>query len=144
MRALHRKTTKVDVGRQARSTHSHDGVRPVVRHLERHGAFTRTGANGLRQVDTAGLATTVFDHRMSQEKDPQLHYHVVVSAKVRTLARDGEPTWLAPDGKALYQANIGARVAYERALEGELTRRRGVQFTARPGSTIREIVGTSR
>lgn len=121
----------------------HAGVRTMLGHLERHGAFTRTGANGLCQVDVAGLAAMVFDHRMSREMDPQIHSHVVISAKVRTVGRSGAERWLALDGKALYQATIAARIAYERAVEVELARRLAVQFEARPGSTIREIVGIS-
>ncbi len=121
----------------------HTGIRSTLAHLQRHGAFTRTGVNGLRQVDTAGLAAMVFDHRMSREMDPQLHSHIVISAKVRTVGADGRPRWLSLDGRALYQASVGARAAYERAVEVELGRRLGVRFGQRPGSLIREIVGIS-
>lgn len=119
----------------------HAGVRAMLVHLERHGAFTRVGAGGLRQIETAGLAAMVFDHRMSRERDPQIHAHVVVSAKVRTVGRDGAEQWLALDGKAFYQATTAARIAYERAVEHSLARSRGVRFAARAGSDIREIVG---
>jgi conjugative relaxase-like TrwC/TraI family protein len=118
----------------------HDGVRAALAHLRSHGAFTRLGTNGIVQVDTDGLAAAVFDHRMSREKDPQLHSHIIVSSKVR-ITRDGREDWLALDSKAFYQATIGARVAYERAVEHQLGRRLGVRFAAREGSPIREIVG---
>jgi conjugative relaxase-like TrwC/TraI family protein len=120
----------------------HDGVRAALEHLGTHGAFTRIGTNGLVQVDTDGLAASVFDHRMSREKDAQLHSHIIVSAKVR-IRRDGREDWLALDSKALYQASIAARVAYERAVEQQLGQRLGVRFAARDGSVIREIVGIS-
>ncbi|WIN00002.1 MobF family relaxase [Actinoplanes oblitus] len=120
----------------------HAGVRATLEHLRRHGAFTRLGTDGIVQVDTDGLAAAVFDHRMSREKDPQLHSHIVVSSKVR-VTRNGREDWLSLDSKAFYQATIGARVAYERAVEVELGRSLGVRFAAREGSPIREIVGFS-
>ncbi|MEH0930914.1 MobF family relaxase [Micromonospora sp. CPCC 205558] len=121
----------------------HAGVRSLLDHLQRHGAFARAGAGGVRQLDTGGLAALVFDHRMSRERDPQLHSHVVVSSKVKTVTPDGDPQWLALDGKAFYRASIGARVAYERAVEVELHRRLGVSFAPRDDSGIREIGGFS-
>ncbi|GIH20673.1 hypothetical protein Raf01_88450 [Rugosimonospora africana] len=121
----------------------HAGVRAALAHLRRHGAFTRLGVNGVVQADTDGLAAMVFDHRMSREKDPQLHSHIIVSSKVRTVNADGRERWLSLDSRAFYQATIAARVVYERAVEGELARRLGVSFTARPGSPIREVVGIS-
>ncbi|MEU7611130.1 MobF family relaxase [Micromonospora sp. NPDC049204] len=121
----------------------HAGVRSLLDHLQRHGAFARAGAGGVRQLDTAGLAALVFDHRMSRERDPQLHSHVVVSSKVQTVTADGDPQWLSLDGRAFYRATVGARVAYERAVEVELHRRLGVSFGARSDSGIREIVGFS-
>ncbi|WP_203820570.1 MobF family relaxase [Paractinoplanes ferrugineus] len=127
------------VKREVMASH-HDGVRAALEHLRAHGAFTRLGTNGIVQVDTDGLAAAVFDHRMSREKDPQLHSHIIVSSKVRVV-RDGRETWLALDSKAFYQATIGARIAYERAVEHQLGRRLGVRFAARAGSPIREIVG---
>jgi conjugative relaxase-like TrwC/TraI family protein len=127
------------VKREVMAAH-HEGVRAALEHLRAHGAFTRLGTNGLVQVDTDGVAAMVFDHRMSREKDPQVHSHIIVSAKVRTV-RDGRETWLALDSKAFYQASIAARIAYERAVEHSLERRLGVRFAARPGSTIREILG---
>ncbi|MGI5243193.1 MobF family relaxase [Dactylosporangium sp. CA-139066] len=118
----------------------HSAVRATLAHLRRHAAFTRL-SGGTVQADTDGLVAAVFDHRMSREGDPQLHSHIVISAKVRVTNADGSVQWLALDGRALYQASISARVAYERALEVELGRRLGVRFAARPGSTIREVVG---
>lgn len=120
----------------------HDGVRAALEHLRAHGAFTRLGTNGLVQVDTDGLGAMVFDHRMSREKDPQLHSHIIVSAKVR-IQRGGRQDWLALDSRAFYQATIASRIAYERAVEHQLGQRLGIRFTAREGSTIREIAGIS-
>ena len=120
----------------------HEGVRATLEHLQTHGAFTRTGTNGITQIDTDGLAAMVFDHRMSREKDPQLHSHIIIPSKVR-ITRNGREDWLSLDSRAFYQATIGARVAYERAVEHELGKRLGVRFAERGTSTIREIVGIS-
>ncbi|WP_432983231.1 MobF family relaxase [Dactylosporangium sp. CA-233914] len=121
----------------------HAGIRAAVEHLRRHAAFTRLGTNGVAQVDTDGLAVAVYDHRMSRDKDPQVHSHIVVSAKVAVTGEDGERRWYALDGKAVYQASVSTRIVYERAVEVELGRRLGARYVARPGSTIREIVGIS-
>ncbi|MEU3456834.1 MobF family relaxase [Micromonospora sp. NPDC006766] len=131
-----------DVKRDVMAAH-HAGVRVVLEHLQRHGAYARAGAGGIRQLDTAGLAAMVFDHRLSRERDPQLHAHIVVSAKVQAHSHDAKPQWLALDGRALYRAAIGARVAYERAIEAELHQRRGITFAPRPDTGIREIIGIS-
>ncbi|GAA1574350.1 hypothetical protein GCM10009827_115260 [Dactylosporangium maewongense] len=121
----------------------HAGIQAAVAHLRTHAAFTRLGTNGVAQVDTDGLAVAVYDHRMSRDKDPQVHSHIVVSAKVAVTGPDGERRWYALDGKAVYQASVSTRIVYERAVELELGRRLGARYAARPGSTIREIVGIS-
>ena len=131
-----------DIVKQQVMAAHHEGVRAALEHLRQHGAFTRLGTNGIVQIDTDGLAVAVYDHRMSREKDPQLHSHIIISAKVR-ITRDGRHEWLSLDSRALYQATISARIAYERAVETELGRRLGVRFAARAGSTIREIIGFS-
>ncbi|WP_213013914.1 MobF family relaxase [Paractinoplanes toevensis] len=128
--------------KQAVMAAHHEGIRATLEHFRAHGAFTRVGTNGLVQVDTDGLAAMVFDHRMSREKDPHLHSHIIISAKVHVV-RDGRADWLSLDSKAFYQASIGARIAYERAVEHALGEQLGVRFAARDGSPIREIVGLS-
>src|SRR4029453_5654325 len=44
--------------------------------------FSRTGANGVRQVGVQGLVATAFPHRDSRAGDPDLHTHVAVANKV--------------------------------------------------------------
>jgi conjugative relaxase-like TrwC/TraI family protein len=53
--------------------------------------FSRTGANGVRQVNVQGLVAAAFTHRDSRAGDPDLHTHVAVANKVQTL--DGR--WLS-------------------------------------------------
>lgn len=78
---------------------AHDvAVRAVLEHIERYGATTRVRVNGARQhPDAQGLALAVFRQATSREDDPQIHTHVVVSAKVR--APDGQ--WMALDARYL-------------------------------------------
>jgi conjugative relaxase-like TrwC/TraI family protein len=128
------------VRREVLAAH-HAGVQATIAHLRAHGAFTRLGTDGVRQVDVAGVAVMVFDHRMSRDRDPQLHSHIVFASKVAIRAEDGSLRWLSLDAPAFFRASIGARSAYERAVEVQLGTRLGVRFGFRPGSRIREIIG---
>jgi hypothetical protein len=65
--------------------------------LERHGAVTRRGRDGVDQVDTRGLVTALFRQHTSRTADPQLHTHAVIWAKVQ----DPTGTWLALDARLL-------------------------------------------
>jgi DNA primase catalytic core len=117
-------------------------VADALRFLETHALYTRTGTNGVRQVDVRGLVATAFTHRDSRAGDPDLHTHVAVANKVQTL--DGR--WLSIDGRVLYQANVAASETYNTALEHHLRAALGVRFQARPDPgprkpPVREIDG---
>ena len=104
--------------------------------------FTRTGTQGIRQVNVRGLVAAAFTHRDSRAGDPDLHTHVAVANKVQTL--DGR--WLSIDGRVLFKANVAASETYNTALEHHLRDDMGVRFAERPGTDpakrpIREIVG---
>jgi len=105
----------------------HDvAVKAVVAHLERFGATTRIRSNGSRlHPDTNGLTVAAFRQTTSRLDDPQLHTHVVVSAKVQTV--DGR--WLALDARFLkrHQRMLGG--LYQSVLRAELTHRYGVGFS---------------
>jgi hypothetical protein len=110
--------------------------------IEKHALFTRTGPQGIRQVNVRGLVATAFTHRDSRAGDPDLHTHVAVANKVQTL--DG--CWLSIDGRVLFKANVAASETYNTALEQHLRDSLGIRFAERPGSDpgkrpIREIVG---
>jgi conjugative relaxase-like TrwC/TraI family protein len=110
--------------------------------IEKHALFTRTGPQGIRQVNVRGLVATAFTHRDSRAGDPDLHTHVAVANKVQTL--DGR--WLSIDGRVLFKANVAASETYNTALEQHLRESLGVRFAERPGTDpakrpIREIVG---
>ncbi len=117
-------------------------IRDALMFIEKHALFTRTGPQGIRQVNVRGMVATAFTHRDSRAGDPDLHTHVAVANKVQTL--DGR--WLSIDGRVLFKANVAASETYNTALEQHLHEALGVRFAERPGTDptkrpIREIVG---
>jgi DNA primase catalytic core len=112
--------------------------------IEQHALFSRTGANGIRQVNVQGLVATAFTHRDSRAGDPDLHTHVAVANKVQTL--DGR--WLSIDGRILFKATVAASETYNTALENHLRDSLGLRFAERPNQDprkrpVREIVGVN-
>ena len=110
--------------------------------IEKHALFTRTGPQGIRQVNVRGMVAAAFTHRDSRAGDPDLHTHVAIANKVQTLDR----RWLSIDGRVLFKANVAASETYNTALEQHLRETLGVRFAERPGTDptkrpIREIVG---
>jgi hypothetical protein len=79
-------------------------VKEALAFIEKHALFTRTGPQGIRQVNVRGLVAAAFTHRDSRAGDPDLHTHVAVANKVQTL--DGR--WLSIDGRVLFKANVAA------------------------------------
>jgi TrwC relaxase len=79
-------------------------VQDALTFIEKHALFTRTGPQGIRQVNVQGLIGAAFTHRDSRAGDPDLHTHVAVANKVQTL--DGR--WLSIDGRVLFKANVAA------------------------------------
>lgn len=99
---------------------AHDlAVRTVLEHLERYGATTRIRLNGHRHhPDANGLTMAVFQQGTSREDDPQLHSHVVVSAKV-TAPGDA---WMALDARYLKRQQRALGGSTSRAPSGALAR----------------------
>jgi conjugative relaxase-like TrwC/TraI family protein len=125
-----------DVGAAIRAAHA-AAVRAGLEYLDSHAAFSRVGRNGHTQVDTAGFAAAVFDHRTSRAGDPQLHTHALVLNKLQ--CPDGE--WRTIDGHEIYAHKKSAGVVYQAALRSELTRRLGVGWTEVSKDGQAEIVG---
>ncbi len=106
--------------------------------LQDHAAFTRRGHAGAVQADTDGYAAAAFTHRTSRARDPQLHTHVLVSAKVRA-STDG--TWLALDGRELFEVQKAAGLVYKAGLRSELRTRLGVAWGTVEANGGAEVVG---
>lgn len=100
-------------------------VRATLDHIERYGATTRIRVDDRRQhPDVDGLVMAAFPQATSREDDPQLHTHVVISAKV--LAPDGR--WLALDARYLKRKQRALGGLYQSVLRAELTSRYGVTW----------------
>ena len=100
--------------------------------FEHHGAVTRRGCDGIHQVDTAGITAAVFRQHTSRTVDPQLHSHVVISAKVQ----DETGTWLALDARFLKYQQRSIGWVYDAALRAEMTDRLGVGWVERGDSVF--------
>ena len=83
-------------------------VKDALSFIEQQALFTRTGPQGIRQVNVRGLVAAAFTHRDSRAGDPDLHTHVAVANKVQTL--DGR--WLSIDGRVLFKAKVAASETY--------------------------------
>jgi conjugative relaxase-like TrwC/TraI family protein len=105
---------------------AHDvAVQAVLDHLERYGATTRIRVNGRRlHPDTEGLTMAAFRQHTSREDDPQIHTHVVISAKVQTA--DGR--WFALDARYLKRKQRALGGLYQSVLRAELMHRYGVAW----------------
>ncbi|WP_181697849.1 MobF family relaxase [Nocardia sp. GTS18] len=110
--------------------------------LENNALFTRLGRNGIRQVDVQGSIAATFDHRESRAGDPDLHTHVLIANRVRTL--DGK--WRTIYGSLIHEAVVTVSEIYDTRLEHHLETALAVQFETRPDRSpdqvrVREIVG---
>ena len=131
-----------DAATQARIAKAHHtAVAEVVAFMERELAATRTGATSrdgaVAQVEVTGLIATAFDHFDSRASDPQLHTHVVVSNKVRTLF-DGK--WRSLDGRPLHAATVALSELHNAVFADHLTRALGVGWERRERGADRNPV----
>ncbi|NLT55816.1 MAG: relaxase domain-containing protein, partial [Actinomycetales bacterium] len=105
--------------------------------LEHHAAHTRTGRDGLAQIDARGLVAVAFTHYDSRAGDPNLHTHLVISNKVQGV--DG--IWRALDARGLHALAVAASEHYNTRLQAHVTHRLGTRFAARhAGRGKREIM----
>ncbi|MBF4996706.1 relaxase domain-containing protein [Nocardia sp. BSTN01] len=110
--------------------------------LENNATYTRLGTRGVRQVDVEGLIAARFTHRESRSGDPDLHTHMLIANRVRTL--DGK--WRTLDATHFYRNLVVVSEIYNTRLEHHLETSLGISFTERPAPTpnkrpIREIKG---
>ncbi|MGX1880000.1 MobF family relaxase [Nocardia fluminea] len=110
--------------------------------LERNGLLTRLGRNGVRHVEVEGIVAACFTHRDSRAGDPDLHTHVLIANKVRTL--DGK--WRTIDSRLFHEAAVTVSEIYDSRLEHHLELALNLQFETRPDRNIhqvpvREVIG---
>ncbi|MDQ3147918.1 MAG: relaxase domain-containing protein, partial [Actinomycetota bacterium] len=110
---------------QAEVLAAHDAaVVAALEWLQRHGAVTRRGTDGIDQVDARGLVAALFRQHTSRSVDPQLHTHAVLWSKVQ----DPTGKWLSLDARFLKQQQRSIGWVYDAALRAELTGRLGVAW----------------
>ncbi len=100
-------------------------VARAVLYMEVTAAWTRTGRNGIHREKANGFVAAGFRHRMSRDRDPLLHTHVLVANSVRT----GDGRWRTIDAVALYDHAKTGGYVYQAQLRHELTSRLGVGWT---------------
>ncbi len=126
----------------------HDAVAEVLEFFEREVAVTRAGANArngaVAQHEVVGVAATAYDHWDSRCGDPQLHTHVVVSNKVRTVY---DQKWRSLDSIPIHRSVVAISEHYNAVLADLLTRRLGLAWDRRDRGADRnqalEITGVS-
>ena len=69
---------------------------------------------------------------------PQLHTHVLVSAKVRAIT---DSAWLALDGRELFEVQKAAGLVYKAGLRAEMRTRLGVAWGTVDANGGAEVVG---
>ena len=127
---------------------AHDAaVDDALGYLEDNAGHTRTGAGGLRRIESNGFIVAKFRHRTARSTDPgarvgdpQLHTHCAILNRVH--GSDG--VWRTVDSKAIYRHAHAAGALYGAVLERELTTRLGVGWvTPDPDARLpmREIRG---
>ncbi|MDQ3158011.1 MAG: relaxase domain-containing protein, partial [Actinomycetota bacterium] len=116
-------------------------IEKTIGYLEREATFTRSGAGGVAQVDATGIVATAFDHYDSRAGDPNLHTHLAISNRVKSV--DGK--WRTLDGRMLFQAAVSASEHYNTTLEDGLREALGIEFEDRASGSgrqpIREVAG---
>jgi len=136
-----------DAGSQALIVDAHHAaVAEVLAMLEREVAVTRAGANARDGAsahhDVRGIAATAYDHWDSRAGDPQLHTHVVVSNKVRTVFDGG---WRSLDSRPMFASVVALSEHYNAVLADILRRSFGLEWEMRERGANRnpafEIVG---
>ncbi|GAA1719341.1 MobF family relaxase [Kribbella yunnanensis] len=119
-------TSDIGVQEQIVAAH-HEAIQDVLDLIEQHAAFTRSGHDGIAQLDTRGLIAATFDHWDTRAGDPQLHTHLVIANRVQ--GPDG--TWRTLDGRVLFRSAVAMSEIHNVFLADNLTRRLGVSWELR-------------
>ncbi|WBQ04353.1 MobF family relaxase [Kribbella sp. CA-293567] len=119
-------TSDVGTQEQILAAH-HDAVEQVLGLIEQHSILTRTGEQGIAQIQTKGLIGAAFDHWDTRAGDPQLHTHVVVANRVQ--GPDG--AWRSIDGRVLFRSAVAMSEIHNVFLADNLNHRLGIGWELR-------------
>ncbi len=97
-------------------------IEVVLTYAEREVFHSRSGKNGVIQEDVEGVVATAFTHWDSRAGDPQLHDHVVVANRARSVS-DGE--WRTLDSRALFKSVVMLGELHQGVLADLLTQELG-------------------
>jgi conjugative relaxase-like TrwC/TraI family protein len=93
-------------------------IEVVLTYAEEEVFSSRSGTGGVVQEDIEGVVAAAFTHFDSRSGDPQLHDHVVVSNRARSVS-DG--TWRTLDGRALFKNVVALSELHQGVLSDLLT-----------------------
>ena len=100
----------------------------VLTYAEAHVFHSRSGAGGIVEEDVTGVIATSFTHFTSRADDPQLHDHLVVWNRARSVS-DGK--WRTLDSKAIFKATTTLSELHQGVLSDLLTSALGLGWEAR-------------
>ena len=103
-------------------------IEVVLAYAEREVFHSRSGKNGVVQEDVEGVVAAAFTHFDSRAGDPQLHDHVVVSNRARSLS-DGE--WRTLDSRGLFKSVVMLGELHQGVLADLLTKELGWDWDER-------------
>ncbi len=89
---------------------------------------SRSGTNGIVEEDVTGVVAAAFTHWTSRADDPQLHDHVVVWNRAKSLS-DGK--WRTLDSRSIFKATTTLSELHQGVLSDLLTEALGVGWEAR-------------
>jgi conjugative relaxase-like TrwC/TraI family protein len=100
----------------------------VLCYAERHVLRSRSGPQGVVEENIGGVVAAAFTHWDSRAGDPQLHDHVVVWNRARSLS-DGR--WRTLDSRGLFKAAVMLSELHQGVLSDLLTEALGVGWDGR-------------
>ena len=100
----------------------------VISYAEREVFCSRSGTNGIVSEDVTGVIAAAFTHFTSRADDCQLHDHLVVWNRARSVS-DGK--WRTLDSKAIFKATTTLSELHQGVLSDLLTAELGVGWEAR-------------
>ena len=103
-------------------------IEVVLTYAEREVFHSRSGKNGVVQEDVEGVVATAFTHFDSRAGDPQLHDHVVVANRARSVS-DG--VWRTLDSRGLFKSVVMLGELHQGVLADLLTQELGWDWDER-------------
>jgi conjugative relaxase-like TrwC/TraI family protein len=89
---------------------------------------SRSGTNGIVEEDVTGVVAASFTHFSSRSDDPQLHAHVVIWNRARSVS---DHKWRTLDSRAIFKATTTLSELHQGVLCDLLTSALGVGWEAR-------------